>query len=67
MSACIEMPWEATPILGKGSDHSISGSSGFLDVVESFGDRVLVPVLVVPVILFRAFSGLMSSLVATET
>ena len=53
--------------LGKGSDHSISGSSGFLDIVESFGDLVSVLVLVVSVVLIGAFSGFMSSLVTVET
>ena len=42
-------------------------SSSFLDIAESFGDLVLVLVLVVSVVLIRAFSGLMSSLVAVET
>ena len=53
--------------LGKRSDHSISGSSGFLDIVESFRDLVSVLVLVVSVVLIGAFSGLMSSSVAVET
>ena len=61
--------------MGKRSDHSISGSSGFLDIAESFGDLVsvlvlvlvLALVLVVPAVLIRAFSGLMSSSVAVET
>ena len=48
-------------------DHSISGSSGFLDIVESFWDLVSVLVLVVSVVLIGAFSGLMSSLVTIET
>ena len=53
--------------LGKGSDHSISGSSGLLDIVESFRDLVPDLVLVVSVVLIRAFLGLMSSSVAVET
>ena len=53
--------------LGKRSDHSISGSSSFLDIVELFGDLVPVLVLVVSVVLIRTFLGLMSSLVAVET
>ena len=57
--------------MGKRSDHSISGSSGFLDIAESFGDLVsvlvLVLVLVVPAVLIRAFSGFVSGLVTVET
>ena len=53
--------------LGKGLDHSISGSSGFLDIVELFWDLVSALVLIIPVVLIWAFSGLMSSSVAVET
>ena len=53
--------------MGKRSDHSISGSSGFLDIVELFRDLVPVLVLVVSVVLIGAFLGFMSSLVAVET
>ena len=37
------------------------------NIIESFWDLVLVLVLVVSVVLVRAFSGLMSSSVAVET
>ena len=53
--------------LGKGLDHSIDGSSGFLDIVESFWDLVLDLVLVVPVVLIGAFLGFVSRLVTVET
>ena len=53
--------------LGKGSDHSISGSSSLLDIVESVWDLVLTLVLVVLIVLVGAFLGLVSSLVTVET
>ena len=53
--------------LGKGLDHSIGGSSSFLDIIESFRDLVLVLVLVIPVILVGALSGFVSGLVTVET
>ena len=53
--------------MGKGSDHSISGSSSLLDIVESVWDLVLTLVLVVLGVLIGAFLGLVSSLVTVET
>ena len=51
--------------MGKESDHSISGSSSLLDIVELVWDLILVLVLVVLIV--GTFSGLVSSLVAVET
>ena len=46
--------------LGKGLDHSISGSSGLLDTAELVWDLVSDLVLLVLIVLIGAFSGLVS-------
>ena len=53
--------------LGKGLDHSIGDSSGFLNIIESFWDLVSILDLVVPVVLIGAFLGFVSSPVTVET